>query len=71
MSKLSKSLDSLISAIPDKKNKAIKWTFQEDAALLKYAETKGVAALADAMGKPRSATYARYSYLKTLTKAKK
>jgi len=71
MSKPSKSLDALIAALPNKKHGSIKWTMQEDAALLKYADSKGVPALAKAMGKPKGPTYARLAHLKTLTKAKK
>lgn len=71
MSKPSKNLDSLLSALPDKKNVAIKWTMQEDAALLKYGASKGTAAIARAIGKSTSATHARYQYLKGLTKVQK
>jgi hypothetical protein len=72
MSKPSKSpLDAMLSALPDKKHGSIKWTLEEDAALLKYAPVKGVPALAKAMGKTAGATHYRYNYLRGLTKAKK
>jgi hypothetical protein len=44
---------------------------EEDAAILKYAATKGIPALARAMGKSNAVTYTRYAHLKALTKAKK
>lgn len=59
-----KDLDTLLSAIPDRACKKEVWTLQEDAALLKYHETKGVPAIAQAMGKSKNAAYNRLRVLR-------
>lgn len=61
-----KDLDALLSDIPDKLHASVKWTMQEDAAILKYAPSKGIPAIAKALGKTKGATQYRYNYLRTL-----
>lgn len=70
MSKPSKSpsLDAMISGLPDKLVKKEKWTLEEDAALLKWGGVKGIARVAEAMGKSKGSAYARYHLLKKALK---
>lgn len=67
MSKPSKKqdpLEQMIASLPDNKSRKETWTLQEDAMLLKYGDSKGIANVAAAMGKSRNAAYSRVKYLK-------
>lgn len=69
MSKPSKkSLDAILSALPDKKHGSMRWTMTEDAAILKYADSKGIPAIAEALGKPVAATRYRFKALQEMVK---
>lgn len=62
-SKKENSIEDKISALPDRKSKPTVWTLEEDAAILKYAELKGLRAIARALGKGTNVVNARYHYL--------
>jgi hypothetical protein len=57
-------LEKKIEALPPCPKKAYKWTLEEDAVLLKYAEEKGINAISKAMGISFMSVRRRYEVLK-------
>jgi predicted ArsR family transcriptional regulator len=53
-----------LAALPNNPRASRKWTLEEDAAILKFAESKGVSAIAKAMGLKDMAVRRRYQTLK-------
>jgi hypothetical protein len=62
------SLEKTISALPPNPRKARKWSLEEDAMLFKYAESKGVNAIAKVLGIPTETARRRLVYLKSKVK---
>lgn len=57
-------LEKKMLALPDAtKGLAIKWTLEQDSAILLYCPKKGVRAVAEVLGVNITTTRARYKYL--------
>jgi len=62
-------LEKQLAALPPCQKRAHKWTLQEDAAILKFAEEKGVNAVAKVLGLNNSVVRRRFEYLQSKMKS--
>lgn len=62
------NVEKKIAALPPNPKKVRKWTLEEDAAILKYAEDKGFEAIARVLGILGPVVRRRYMFLQNRLK---